>query len=341
MLFPLRTGVELFKDPAMLEAVDRAKQAAALYDELIFETGLCEVTVTPAGSMEEWRPPHLLTDEELAESRRVPEAGTSISLSVGQEGPEGWTAELMAGHVAKAYASEYHTGILDDLARFEPKWVKRLDGGPLAEGTPEHGLAQTLREHDTADKSLMREMWGGDELTLRNWIIKAFDRDVAVSHAVGASLSATSLFAPMIEARGARPERAGLDALEILVPDLASLPWEAVFEFRDHPGCAEARAMLREFEEKAATQEPEDANSYLRSVQDQVHDALFSAIEDKRTPLFRSIATEAAKAGIGLVPVVGQIAGPAWTVVEVGSEYLRERRSWTAALMVLRRRRGA
>lgn len=337
MLFPLRTGVELFRDPAMPEAVVRAKQAAVLYDELIFEMGLCEVTVTPAGFMEEWRPPHLLTDEELAESR-VPAAGARVSLSVGQEGPEGWTAELLAGPVGKAYASEYHTGILDELVRFEPDWVKRLDGGPLTEGTPERGLAEALRKRDVADEGLMRSMRGGDELALRNWIIKAFDRDVAVARAVGASLSATSLFAPMIEARGAKPERAGLDALEILVPDLGSLPWEAVFEFRDHPGCAEARAMLGEFEERAATQEPADAHSYLRSIQDQVHDALFSAIEEKRTPLFRSIATEAAKTGVGLIPVVGQIAGPAWTAVEVGSGYLRERRSWTAALMVLRRR---
>ncbi len=338
MLFPLRTGVELFRDPTMPEAVARAKQAAALYDELIFEMGLCEVTVTPAGSMEEWRPPHLLTDEELAESRRVPEAGTSISLSVGQKGPEGWWAELMAGPVGTAYASEYHTGILDELALFEPDWVKRLDGGPLTEGTPERGLAEALRKRDTADGGLMRSMRGGDELALRNWIIKAFDRDVTVARAVGASLSATSLFSPMIEARGAKPERAGLDALEILVPDLASLSWEAVFEFRDHPGSAEARAMLREFEEKAASQEPEDAHSYLRSVQDRVHDALFAAIEEKRAPLFESVATEAVKTGIGLIPVVGQIAGPAMSAVEVGSEFLRERRSWTAAMMVLRRR---
>ncbi len=40
ILFPLRTGVELFADPSMSEAVARAKQAAVFYDEVVFEIGL-------------------------------------------------------------------------------------------------------------------------------------------------------------------------------------------------------------------------------------------------------------------------------------------------------------
>jgi len=340
MLFPLRTGVELFKDPTMPEAVARAKQAAVLYDELIFEMGLCEVAVTPAGSMEEWRPPHLLTDEDLSESRRVPDAGASISLSVGQKGPDGWTAELMAGPVGSAYASEYHTGILDELAQLEPEWVKRLPGGPLPAGSPEAELARALRERDAADANLMGESRLGDNRALREWIIKAFDRDVAVARSVGASLSATSLFAPMIEARGAEPERPGLDALEIVAPNLAALPWEAVLEFREHPGSAEARAMLREFERKAAREEPEDAQAFLRGVQEQVTGALFWAVERAHTPLPERVVQEAVKAGVGFFPVVGQIAGIGLTAAEIGTEAYRRRRSWTAALMVLRGRRN-
>ena len=216
----MRTGVELFKDPTMPEAVARAKQAAVLYDELIFEMGLCEVAVTSAGSMEEWRPPHLLTDEDLSESRRVPDAGASISLSVGQKGPDGWTAELMAGSVGSAYASEYHTGILDELAQFEPEWVKRLPGGPLPGGTPEAELARALRERDAADTSLMRELRLGDKRALREWIIKAFDRDVAVARSVGASLSATiGLAAAEIGTEAHRRRRSWTAALMILRGD--------------------------------------------------------------------------------------------------------------------------
>ncbi len=49
MLFPLRTGVELFSDPAMSAAVARAKQAAILYDEVVFETELYEVSIAEIG----------------------------------------------------------------------------------------------------------------------------------------------------------------------------------------------------------------------------------------------------------------------------------------------------
>jgi hypothetical protein len=39
IFFPLRTSVELFQEPASPKAVARAKQAAILYDRLVFEGG--------------------------------------------------------------------------------------------------------------------------------------------------------------------------------------------------------------------------------------------------------------------------------------------------------------
>jgi hypothetical protein len=42
IFFPLRTSVELLKDPTSPTAATRAKQAAVLCDELIFEEGLYE-----------------------------------------------------------------------------------------------------------------------------------------------------------------------------------------------------------------------------------------------------------------------------------------------------------
>ncbi len=37
IFLPLRTSVELFDDPTSPQATTRAKQAAVLYDEVIFE----------------------------------------------------------------------------------------------------------------------------------------------------------------------------------------------------------------------------------------------------------------------------------------------------------------
>jgi len=74
----------------------------------------------------------------------------------------------------------------------------------------------------------------------------------------------------------------GQHALEIAVPNLVVLPWEAVVEFRNHAGSAEARAMLREFGQKAATEYLEDAEAFLGSIRYGVVDALFFAFERQR-----------------------------------------------------------
>ena len=197
-------------------------------------------------------------------------------------------------------------------------------------------MAAALQRRDTRDKRLMPDLRDSGRITLRNWIIKAFDRDLAVASGLGAAFNVTSLFTPMLEARGGRPERAGLDALEVVVPNISALPWEASVEFREHKGSAEARAMLREFERKAASEEPEDATAYLVGLHQEVQDALFSALEQQRTQWPKKIAEEVAKNAVGFIPVVGQVAGPVLSAVEMGTEWNRERHSWAAALMKLR-----
>ena len=114
MLFPLRTGVELFSNPSMPDAIVRAKQAVVLYDEVVFETGLYEVSIAADGFSDWWSPQEWATDERLAESRMVQTPGTPFSLSVGEEGT-GQIIEIINSPLTIAYASEYHTGILDEL----------------------------------------------------------------------------------------------------------------------------------------------------------------------------------------------------------------------------------
>ena len=58
-----------------------------------------------------------------------------------------------------------------------------------------------------------------------------------------AVFNVTGLFAPMIYRRGGTIDYPGGEALDIVVPHLGSLPWEAVMDFRDHQGSCEARAL--------------------------------------------------------------------------------------------------
>lgn len=343
MFFPLRGGVELFSDRAMPEAAARAKQASVLYDEVVFEPGLYEVSIAEGGSNDWWIPPADLKRGQLGREIRMQEPGTNFSVAMGLEGGHEMVSMIDSPLVVE-YASEYHTGILNELASFAPGWVKvaTLGGNPFPMSTEPGEFWRRQQRADQRDEALMPEARRGPGRYKRNWIIKAFNQDAVASSIVGASFNPTSLFAPIARHRAGDlatdPPRDGRTALEVLAPDLSGLPWETVLEFRDHPGSVEARAMLREFEEKAAEEEPADARAFFRGVQAQVTGALLWMIEGTRVPLPERMATEVVKQAVGIFPVVGQIAGAGLAAAELATEWHRGRHSWTAALMVLRRR---
>jgi hypothetical protein len=54
--FPLRTSVEWFDNPESPAIEGRIKQAAVLYDELLFEDGMVEIDITDHGAIHGWRP---------------------------------------------------------------------------------------------------------------------------------------------------------------------------------------------------------------------------------------------------------------------------------------------
>jgi hypothetical protein len=87
MFFPPRTSVEFFSDPISPDAAARAKQAAVLFDEVVFEAGVYDVLVTDAGTGDLQRYPQELTDDELADVHRVAEPG-SVSRLILEENPE-------------------------------------------------------------------------------------------------------------------------------------------------------------------------------------------------------------------------------------------------------------
>ena len=116
------------------------------------------------------------------------------------------------------------------------------------------------------------------------------------------------------------------------------LPWEAVVEFRDHPGSQEARAKLREFDERAAQGDAEAANAYLRAVAQEVTDMLFRVIDDQRKGLPEQMADEAIKTAVSFVPVVGPAVELTASVAQAVIDDQRFKRSWIAALMQLRAR---
>jgi hypothetical protein len=339
ILFPLRSAVELFSDPRSPGAVTKAKEAAVLYDELIFEVGLLDVSITPNGGASFWIPPDAMTPELLDRSRRVNAVGSPMTLAIGEEDEPGVPAKEMRvfveGQVSNAYLAEFHTGILDDLAAFGPDWVATIDIGrdkqPGSVGEPIYEAIRRQNFADFTDKELMP----GVERFLRSFVYESFNRDATVAAALEASFTGTPLFAPMIARGGAEPELAGSEALSVVVGEIGALPWEAVIEFRDHRGSQEARDRLREFERLAIESDPRDAYEFMKRVGHEVNRGFRAAIEELAPNLPEELAKQVLLNGVATASVVGApVAAFAGAASSVSASHSFNR-SWIAAVMVL------
>jgi hypothetical protein len=339
VFFPLRSAVELFSDPRSPDAVTKAKEAAILFDEVIFEDGLLDVSITPNGSTSFWNPPATMTADLLERSRRVNAEGAPMTLAIGkQSGPDIPAEDLrvfLEGRVSKAYLAEFHTGILEELAPLAPDWVRTVGFGgqkqPGWMGDPVYEAIRRLNFADFTDKELMPEV----EPFLRSFVYESFNRDATVAAALGSWFTSTPLFAPMIARVGAETDLAGNEALGIIVGNVGALPWEAVFEFREHHGCVEARDRLREFEHLAVESEPRDAYDFLRKVSQEVNRGFRAAVEDLAPKLPEEIGKQVLLLGVSMASVIG---APIAVLAEGASNISASRafsRSWVSAVMTL------
>jgi hypothetical protein len=336
--FPLQTSVELFGDRSTPEAITRVKQAAVLYDEVIIEGGLYTASISTAGSNGWWEPWSHVDPEKLATTRTPGKPGTEMAVGmqsqpgVGQpaEGPVHWFPQ---GELLIDYAAEFHTGIIDDLSEFEPDWLEVIAPGHVIGRYPEpvQEAIRAMNQRDFFDRELMRDRNSFE----RSWISKAFNQDAALASFFQATFNVTSLFAPMLERDELVPDRAGGFALELLVPNLGSLPWEGIIEFREHPGNDEARAQLRQFEETAAEAGPESIEEFKEHVQAEITKCFFQALDDLRPRSLVTAGKEGVKTLIGLVPFVGQVASGFATAGEIALAEGKYRNTWHAALLKL------
>lgn len=335
--FPLQTSVELFGDRQTPEAITRVKQAAALYDEVVIEDGLYTASISTAGSNGWWEPwSHV---DPLAMTRTPGKPGTEMAIGMQSqpglgrpaEGPVHWAPQ---GQLLIDYAAEFHTGIMDDLSEFEPDWLQVISPGHLTGRHPKpvQEAIKVMNQRDFFDRELMRDRNSFE----RGWISKAFNHDAALASYLQATFNVTSLFVPMLAREDMTPDHSGGSALELLVPNLAGLPWEAIIEFRQHPDTDEARAQLREFEETAAEAEPASIQEFKQRVQTEITRSFFQALDDLRPRSLGTAAKEVVKTAIGLIPFAGQIASGFATAGEIALAEGRYRNTWHAALLKLR-----
>jgi hypothetical protein len=337
LFFPLRTSVELFPDPESVAATARAKEAVVLYDRVVFEAGLFEIAITETGSFANWRSPDDLTEEELARSRQLPEPGTAFSVMMGKEPARGVPAPpeamrpVLGGPLSRSYVAEWHSGVIDELRELNPEWAAYAvlwdQGEPMVE------LRQPIRETRRAIAEATREI--NMDAYIKRFAQEALARDAVVAAQMGAAFSVTSLFEPLLAGTGAELAPTGRVALDILVPDVGNLPWQAVAEYREHPGSEDARGKLHDFEERAMVAEPDDPLVFQREVFREISRDLFAVIADLEGSLTKDLADEAVKTGVSFIPVIGPFLGPGVSLAQAVAEEIQQRRTWYAAVMKL------
>src|SRR4051794_11789927 len=96
LFFPLRTSVELFRDAETPAAHARAKQGAVLFDELLFEEGIYDVTMAGGGLWSTIRSAGALDDDALRAARVIAETGEEMTVSFGVQPARGVPAEPSA-----------------------------------------------------------------------------------------------------------------------------------------------------------------------------------------------------------------------------------------------------
>ena len=334
LFFPLRTSVELFRDAETPAAHVRAKQGALLFDELVFEQGIYDITMAGGGAWSTVRSADTLDDDALRTARVIHETGEEMTISVGVQPARGVPAPpnamrpIIQGAITRHYVAEWES-VLRQLAEYEPDWAKGIGFDDQALSRAPEG--REIRQLDFACMT-NSELMADENSTLRKWTYESFNRDSVLAKSLGATVSVTSRFWPLLDRADMSEFNAGDHALECFVPNLEAAPWESVIEFRNHPGAREARERLRDFEQRALDGDPGSlAEFQLKLGQEITHD-FQQAWKDMKP----SVGAEIFRQGVStVISTAMPIVGPASGVMGAAYQSRKRKRSWRAALMKL------
>ncbi len=328
-VFPLRTSVEWFDNPDSPAIEGKVKQAAVLYDELLFEDGFVEIDITDGGAMHMWQPPEAATAERLERANERIEAGAPVVFAMGKQPAYGVPAAdedmhvMMAGSLQRRYVAELMYSAMQHFADYNDGWAQVSFTGNMTASDFDRWLPHRSTRASW-DKELMPER-REQQPWLRDFVIKAFDRDAALSEQLDATFNVSPLFEPMLAARRPHVTVPGAEeTLTYMFPDVSDLPWEVVMEFREHDAAGEARARLQQAVERAQEYGITAADTQL------TRDMLFA---DRDLRKRHSLKERLTKMAVSVVPVAGGALGEG---AGAAADAARGKRDWVAALRLLR-----
>lgn len=312
--FPLRTSVELFDDATSPRVESRIKQAAVLYDELLFERGMYEATATTDHLIEHVHAPENVTDEQIARANQRDPRAYALRTVIEVDHPD-IPPLVSEGRITGQYAAEFEFSLLSRLTDFNDGWVTLLD------------IADLKGDAFIADPPPPRPSPSGDpdDRWLDTFAAGALQRDLAAATFLGADFNISPLFAP---AAGRLAQTAPDNTLTYLFPYVGQCRWEQIAEFRAHDAAEHARQLLWDWHERAEEHGPEAAASALQ------RELQAATLELREQFQFLSHATEIAVSTVVPQPV-GPLLGKAVALLRERTHREAGRRSPAAALMKL------
>jgi len=338
-LFPLRTNVEYFASPeGYLTLLERIKQASILYDTLIFEGGMYVATVWEMGSFDQWIPPQDVT-EEILKVEFEPTGGEDFVSMTPTGSDQGQV--VLSGPVERRFRSEFHS-VLRDLEAERLPWLKMATFNLPPEGKR---LADRLREEDERNPSIvLRE---GSHF-LKAKILANLNSDLILIASLRTAASIDPLYAPILQQKTVSDQSlapaVGFLALQVAIPNFASLPWETIVELREKPALVEFRKKMTSIEMMARSALPEGEVGELKyQVSQTISEELLQEIAHLQ-PKLSKVAGDVMLDLVldlmaGLLSVSVQVplpVGAAVTGLQGIVEMVKADRSWITAFLRLR-----
>jgi hypothetical protein len=326
--FPLRTNAEFFALPqGYLSLLGRIKQASILYDSLLFEGGIYMATVGERGSVDMWIPPKDVTEEQLGVEFKS--TGGEHYLRIRPTGSDQGHV-LLSGSVERRFRSEFHS-ILTELEADYLPWIKMQTFSLSAEGKK---LVERLRREDEENRDLALPE---GSRRLQGKILANLNHDLVLIASLQTAASIDPLYAPLLRQKTLGRRRVqsapGFLALQVAIPNFATLPWETIVEVREHSALAEFREKMISIELMAKSALPEGETEDLRyQVSQTITRELLREIAHLR-PNLGEVAGD-----VILDLVLGLLPGPASATVTAFRgvmEVVGARQSWITAFLKL------
>jgi hypothetical protein len=332
--FPLRTNIGFFDEPTgYLSLMERIKQAALLYDQLIFEPGVYQGQVHTTGVFDGWIPlSHI--DPEIVEGMKAGHKPTGGDGFVGIEREDGTIHPIFSGDVLRRFFCEFHS-TLQSLNADQLPWIEVERYTLINDGDK---IAKTFKKH------LQKHITGysDDEYWLYDKIFDNLSNDLVLASEMGVSASINAFYLPLLSrVEGVTLAAApGSAAFQLLVPDVSHLSWEAIVSLREEESLIAFRKKLREFEAHAQAAiaagefaEAEHEKALAQAVFDEMFRE-FMAHHPTDAGFARDVAFDLALGAIP-IPVVGSLLAAG----RAAHELVEGRRSWRATFLKLRKPR--